>query len=226
MNTTELLQVFRDDVQDAVEPYFWTDAEIYRYMNDAYFMFARLTGGIPDFTSDACTVSVSRGDPVVDLHPSILTIREAFLLPDNRPVDILNVQNMAQFSDEDYGLVRKSKLPTTFGRPRHLIVGMEKHKGRTAVVPDADYEMSLVIDRLPLEPLTGADEDISDIDEYHHLHLLSWMRALAYGKQDADAFNAQKQESDFSLFRAYSEQVKKEKERYKHRVRVVSYGGL
>ena len=52
MTSNELLDMFRRDVMDVRRPYLWTDEEIYAYMNDAYNMFARMTGGISDYTTD------------------------------------------------------------------------------------------------------------------------------------------------------------------------------
>ena len=51
MNVQELLDQFRSDAFDLALPYLWSDTDVLRYMNDAYGMFVRLTGGIGDFTT-------------------------------------------------------------------------------------------------------------------------------------------------------------------------------
>ena len=49
MNSTELLGTFREEMNDLQTPYLWSDALLYRYINDAQEMFCRRTEGI------ACT---------------------------------------------------------------------------------------------------------------------------------------------------------------------------
>jgi hypothetical protein len=51
VNVGEVLDQFRSDAIDYVAPYLWSDTDALRYMNDAYGMFVRLTGGIADFTT-------------------------------------------------------------------------------------------------------------------------------------------------------------------------------
>jgi len=84
MLSHELLQAWRESVVDTVKPYLWSDAEAYRFMNDAYFMFVRLTGGIADFGSPETEVQVSAGEKISELHPSILRITGATLRSDGR----------------------------------------------------------------------------------------------------------------------------------------------
>ena len=81
--------------------------------------------------------------------------------------------------------------------------------------------------RLPLTVISGDGQEITDVDEEHHLRLVEWMKYLAYGKNDADTFNPRGSAEAEQRFRAYCAQVKAEWERYKTKpVRVVSYGGL
>ena len=67
---------------------------------------------------------------------------------------------------------------------------------------------------------------INDVKEHHHLHFMKWMRHLAYNKQDAETFDAAKSEKEAAAFLAYCELAKREKDKYKSKVRVVRYGGL
>ncbi len=57
MNVQEVFDQFRSDAVDEVAPYLWSDTDVFRYMNDAYSMFVRLTGGIADFTTQDTTVA-------------------------------------------------------------------------------------------------------------------------------------------------------------------------
>ncbi len=96
MNSTELLALFRSDVVDDVAPYLWSDPEVYAYMNDAYFMFVRLTGGIPDGSSSVTQLTAALDTPTTALDASVMRIRTAINLTDrNRPVTVINVQDEA-----------------------------------------------------------------------------------------------------------------------------------
>jgi hypothetical protein len=74
--------------------------------------------------------------------------------------------------------------------------------------------------------ITDGSHPLNDIEEDHHLHLLKWMKSLAYQKQDAETFDKTKSTEAEQAFRNYCLQSKTEWERYKTKVRSVVYGGL
>src|SRR6056300_414657 len=125
MTSSELYDLFRQDVQDALQPYLWTDEEVFAYMNDAYYMFVRLTGGISDYTSTATDVAVRANDPYADIDTSILRVRRATISPDDQELNIINAQDVNDLSDTDYGVLRNLNSVSTVGKPRHMIIGTE-----------------------------------------------------------------------------------------------------
>ena len=226
MNSTDLHDAFRSDVVDEVGPYLWTDAEIYRYMGDAYSMFVRLTGGVPDFSSAATAVPIVAGEPVADLHHSILRIMSATRRSDTKPIEIINPTDVGKLRASDYGQVKSIVMDTRSGPVRYMVIGMERDKARWVQVPEVDDIADLIIYRMPLVPITGEDQALADVAEEHHIHLLNWMKHLAYKKQDADTFDAQASARGKADFESYCALVKAEWERYKHKSRVTSYGGI
>ena len=90
MTSSELLTLFRSDISDVALPYLWSDLEAYTYMNDAYRMFVRLTGGVPDFTSLTTQVPIVSGNALGVLDPSILRIMSARRLSDGREIKVIN----------------------------------------------------------------------------------------------------------------------------------------
>jgi hypothetical protein len=52
------------------------------------------------------------------------------------------------------------------------------------------------------------------------------MQHLAYRKADADTFDRGRSDEYKALFESYCAMVRAEWERYKHKTRVVTYGGL
>ena len=227
MTSDELYDLFRKDVVDTVEPYLWSDSEVYAYMNDAYTMFVRLTGGIPDFlTDDVCLLTAASGEPYSSLHPSILYVRQASLDSTGDTVRIINAQDIERLNDEDFGMLRRLNQNTTIGKVKYMVIGIQQDLVRWVNVPDDIYEIRLLVERLPLVPITGAGQELADVKAHHHIHLLKWMRHLAYNKQDAETFNKLKSDAEKAEFEAYCYLAKREKDKQKHKVRVVAYGGI
>lgn len=226
MDSSTLIERFRSDVADQARPFLWTDDEVVGYANDAYRMFARFTGGIADFTSSATQAFIVAGDPVGALDPSILRIMSATRLSDGGTIKILNNTDLPQSGRVDYGSGSALRLDNTVGAVNYMIIGMQPNTARWVHVPAADDTAQLVIYRMPLKRITGFDQELSEVDEDHHLHLLKWMKHLAYGKQDADTYDRTKSDEQESAFRVYCAQVVEENDRRKHKARVVSYGGL
>lgn len=225
MTSDELYTLFRNDVVDNVQPYLWSDAEIYAYMNDAYFMFVRMTGGISDYTSAATQITALQGVRSSSMDLSILRVRTAALLPDYEALKILNAQDLEGLSDEDYGVLR-SLSSTTEGKPRYMVIGREPGLVEWYNIPDADYTIQLLVERLPFEEIEGANQDFTGVGTEHHFHFLKWMRHLAYRKQDTDAFDLARSDMERSEFMEYCALAEREKFRARHKVRVTKYGGL
>lgn len=226
MNSTDLYEAFRSDVVDTAKPYLWSDDEVWRYANHAWLQFVRHTGGIADFTSDACAVDITAGAKTSELHPSILRVMRAQLRSDNSEIEIINQSDIGRLSTSDYGQSRNLALTDLSGPVRYMLLGAQRGIVRWINVPVADDAADLVIYRLPLTRITGDGQALDEVDEIHHHSLLLGMKSQAYLKQDAETFNkAGAMEAD-ALFRQYCDQVRAENERYMHKNRVVAYGGL
>lgn len=228
MDSGELFDAFQSDVTDTNGTRFWSTSEVYRYMNDAYRMFVRLIGGIPDFTSTATEVPIVLGEPVGVLDPVILKITKAQRLSDSKEITIINYTDLARLSTSpnDYGRIQPLVLDLEQGPVSYGIIGMQRNTIRWVKVPAVDDTANLLIYRLPFQRITGADQEFEDVDEDHHIAFLDWMKYRAYGKQDADSFDARKSEEYKQSFEKYCAFAKAENERYKTKVRSVSYGGI
>lgn len=224
MNSNQLKDYFRQQVRDDVQPYLWSDAEIYIYMNDAQKMFVRFTNGIFDVSSVATEVDVIAGDKFSDLHPSIMHIREAYNSNGDK-LKIVNLGDADTLSTSDYGIVKTMSIQNTPGRIQYMVIGEERNKCRWIMVPQENSVVTLKIARLPLKEITKADQKF-EIDDEHHIHLIEWMKHLAYNKHDGDTFNPTASAEGEARFRAYCDFVWREWERYRHKPRSVVYGGL
>ena len=213
-------------MKDEVRPYFWTDDDILRYMNAAYREFVRLIGGISDFTSDACEVNIAAGEAVSDLHQAILRVMSASRRSDNHDITIINSTDLGKLKVRDYGTVSTLRLDNTTGPVRYGVIGMQKGKIRWINVPLEDDVAELIIYRLPLRTIDDFDQELDEIDEDHHIHLLDGMRQYAYLKTDADVYDPKAADKAKIDFEAYALRVKGELERYQHKPRATTYGGL
>ena len=226
MESHDLLCAFRDDAVDDVAPYLWSTAEVYRYINDAYFMFVRLTGGIADGSSVVTQLTATAATPTTAIDKSIMRIRTATNVTDNnRPLKVINVQDEDMMTGDDYGIIQNYNIDTP-GPVRYMIIGEQEDYVRWVGVPTVNTSIQLVVERLPLAPITNARQRFTSVRDEHHYHLLKWVRHLAYRKQDADTFNLVKSDQERDDFVAYCDMAKNEKAVRKHKVRMTSYGGI
>ena len=229
MNALELYDQFRSDVVDVLKPFIWSDDDVFRYMDDAYKMFVRLTGGIADFTSDFTRVDIVAGDPIGIYDKRILRIMKATRLSDNGKITVINQTDLSFIRGDDYGLLRPAYLDNAPGRVTQMIIGMERGKCQWVQVPEVDDTAVLHIYRLPkdrIAPGIDAEFDFPEIGEEHVLHLGLWMRHKAYAKADTDRFNGPLSEDFKRQFTDYCALAKEELERAKHKNREVVYGGI
>ncbi len=218
MDSTELRDQFRSGVLDQVEPFLWSEDDVYDYLNDAQKMFARLIGGLGDCTSNLTTINYTPATDWVSVSERILKFRDAYsVLPaDGRPIEIINYEDLH---------TRRIRFDGRTGRPKYLITGMEADKARLYPFPDISGTIQLLIDRLPLKEVTDADQKL-EVNAMHKTGLGLWMKARAYAKQDAETFDRGKSDGFETKFRAYCAAAKLEKDRAKHKTRVVVYGGI
>ncbi len=228
INSGELFDTFRDEVVDTVATYLWTDVEVARYANEAYVMFVRLIGGIADFTTTVVTqVAVTAGSAAVTLHPKILRIMQCYRASDGKEVLIANNTELETLlKDVDYFELPRLLHSDQQGQIRYLVIGAERGVGQLVMVPAADDSLRLAVYRLPLLDIVDRTHTMAEVGTEHHIHLLDWMKHLAYRKQDADCFNAKASAEGETEFRLYCALAKAEWQRYKHKTRVVRYGGL
>jgi len=213
MNTTELLAVFREEVSDIAEPYLWSDALVYTYIDDAQKQFCRDTYGVADARS--FTVSVlADGTEWYDTDASILKIRTAADSLTGREVPLVPVEKMTA-----QGMFFDGKT----GPLRALITGLEKHTLRAFPKPNLAATVNLSTFRLPV---TVASGDVFEIDDQHVLPLLYWVKHKAYNKQDSEVFDKDASDRFLAMWNAYCTAAKNEQSRAMHTAGAVMYGGL
>lgn len=217
MNSSEILDLWRKEVDDTASPFLWSDEEAFSYLDDAQTMFCRKTDGIADATTDAVTrLAVVPTSDALTLHRTVKRIRSARRLDTGRPVEVISEWQM-----EDRGWWFDQRV----GPVRALVIGAEDAKVRVWPVSNETVTIVLTVFRLPLTTITSDGEQTLEIDEQHHRHLMLWMKHLAYSKHDAETFDKRKAEEFEERFLAYCEDVRAEQQRRRHKPRAVAYGG-
>ncbi len=154
MTPQQLFDRFRADVIDLKDPPLWSDDEVWGYLDDAQSMLCRLTDGLRDSTSAATQVAITATEPWVDIDPSVLTIRSAKLVSTSKPVRVFSYEDVAGCDGTNkpwpWG-VSDLDLP---GTVLAAIIGMEEGRLRLVQVPIVDDALELIIERLPLVPIT------------------------------------------------------------------------
>lgn len=218
MNSSEILALFREEMNDEATPYLWSDTAVFSYLDTAQKDFCRHTEGIEDsFTPAITRATIAAGVEWVPLDTRILKVREVVNVATGRPYKVYNMETAAE-----KGVVFDGRQ----GRVEAFVTGLTKHKLRAWPKPAEDTDIELRVFRLPLDAITDAGDQALEIDEQHHRHLLLGMKALAYRKEDVETFNRQKAADLDAEFRAYCAQCKREQGRLRRDVGTVSYGGL
>lgn len=218
MNSTDILDTFREEMNDLEAPYLWSDALLYRYIDDAQKMFCRRTEGIEDMSTEAiCRIEVVPGTDWYSLSPKILKVRMATDASTGREAPVVNMEKAG---------LEGIRFDGRGGPLTKLVAGLEKSKLRAWPLPNAAVSIDLAVFRLPLKDITDDGDQELEIDEQHHMALLLWVKHKAYGKEDAETFNRAKSDEYEQRFYAYCAQARVEQERARRNTGNVAYGGL
>jgi len=191
--TDELAHRFRSDVADPLEGVdaehpdsenLWKNWEVYSYMSDAVDATARETKGL----LKTLRLPVVPDEPVVGLPRTVIDIRDAWLDSDGRQVAASNSHELLRYNHVH-----------SRGRPRHYARDRERKAvvlSPTPAVADTLVLQCSVIPGVPM--LTGMPLPL--LDRPDQLLVLSYMKYLAYAKQDADTLDLARSQAFLSEF--------------------------
>lgn len=213
MNTTELLTIFRAEVQDTVQPYLWSDELVYGYIDDAQKQFCRDTYGIADARSFRLSIKAD-GTEWYKLDPRIIKLRSAYDSSDGKEIELLASEKMS---------VSGRRFDGAEGRTKALVLGLEDNTVRTWPKPNVAMTIELRTFRMPSE--VGAGDDL-EIDPQHHRYLLHWVKHLAYDVQDSQTYDKQSSDKYRAKWDNYCAKSKLDQSRARRPVSTVTYGGI
>lgn len=213
MKAGAVIDEFRLRAFDTVKPYLWTDAEVLSYLGQAQNDWVRLTGGIRDSQSEVTYLSVPSGAEAVELDKRVLKVVAARRADTGKRLNVYTVNS-----------IEASEPTITTGTLHGFVCGEDEAFIRPVYIPTTDYEVRLIVDRLPLNPVDVNKE--LEVREDQALKLVFGMLSLAYSKPDPDVYNEDKRMENATLFEAEARKAFAEKRRRSGSAGVVAYGGL
>lgn len=169
--------VRRDELDDATQPYLWSDAELIEYAEDAENQAAERASLLVDATTEAiCRIALEAGAAVYDLDPRVIRVRRVHLAGRARPL----VPAVTRALDADHPGWEEHAGP-----PIAYLTDWQTGALRVVPTPTEAGTLALTVVRLPLVPLNDL-EDIPEIHARFHRDLRHWIVKRAFSKRDAD----------------------------------------
>ena len=201
MTLQGLIDIFRLESDDLKTPPLWTDDELIEYANDGEEQACRRARLLVDSTTDSvCSLSFTAGSsPLLTLSPFILGIRGVTWISSGVPVvrrvliPMLGSRMDEAIPDWETAVVQPGSQPSVY------VTGIETQAIRLHPTPAVNGTVELSVFRLPIDKMAALGDEPS-IPVYAQRALVQWMLYRAYSKQDADALDAEKAKSAYSLF--------------------------
>lgn len=193
----DLIKAFREDEKDAIAPYFWSDNQLVRWVNEALTEFAERTLSIYDEESDVTLLSYAIGEDRFELDPSILDVTGAWV----------NGHRHVELSRGLYpfGYLRGGYLPGFSGCSSCF------HFDGAGILrlhpkPSIAGEIRLRVIRGPVRELDKCDR-IPDLLPADRRHLLGWMGYKAYRVNEGETYSIESSNAHLQLFEDACQQV-------------------
>lgn len=204
MTLIELINSFRTMANDKVEPYFWSDEEVTRFLNEAQeeaVIRGRLILVGHMIEPEISIIEITKGEaiyPVPRLVYEILTVW-----------DSVNCKNLEIVSPERLDDIAGREWRERKGQPR-FVVQTDKWL-RLAPIPSEDTIVHLQAYRRP-KPMVLLEEGAllpegettePEINEAHHRYLVNYALFKAFSVPDAEAIDpnrAKQALADFELY--------------------------
>lgn len=185
MTLSELMDQLRcATLRDTALPRLWSDTELVRYLNHAQMEFAIRTHALVDDTTPAtCKITTVPGQSTYPLHSTVVIVTEAGLVTSD--AETKEQTGYTPLQDRT-----RHQLPRTYskGSPVAFTAQVRTSAIRFSPIPDAVYEVDLVVARKPLYPMERAN-DIPEISEEYHLSLVDFAAFRALTNNNPEGAN-------------------------------------
>jgi hypothetical protein len=196
MTLLQLRTAFRTMSDDTLTPYFWSDADILRHLNEAQVEACFRKRLLIDSTSSFTQIAISAPTSVYNLDAKIIFIRRVKLTSATVPLAAADYRDM----DKSY-----HGWDSQTGTIERYITGLDPFsypkKLRLYRIPTASATAALVVVREPTTALS-VDGDSPEIQDFYHEKLLHWPLYRGYSNHDAEIYDAELAAKHLALFEA------------------------
>ena len=183
MQLSQLINRFRVEANDNVQPYFIEDDAAINWLNDAVNE-ACIRGRLlyESQNNDVCKIAVSTGSSRYQQHESLYELSRVWFEPTNGSCGTY----LALMSPESLDRTYYENWKALSGFPRFII--QDDTSIRLVPIPDVGGELHLEGYRVPLSAMQN-DTDKPEINQIHHVHLIQWVLHKAFSVPDSEFFD-------------------------------------
>lgn len=197
MNLEQLIQQFRIDADDLVQPYLWPDDWVAPWLTEAQSQAAIRARLLYEAADPAiCEIAVTAGVATYPLHKSLYELAHLRF----KPTGSTQSEPVHLKAREELDRIRPGWRDRTSTQSCYAI----QDDTRITLVDRPSVAGTLYVEgyRVPLRALAN-DNDKPEINEAHHIHLVQWALHRAFSKPDAetvDPARAAKAETQFTAY--------------------------
>jgi len=191
MTLEELISACRTErLDDAKDPFLWSDDELTGYFNDAQDEACRRARLLVDSSTAAiCSIAITANNALYALDPRVIFVRRA------KVASRTKLLGFASYLDMDEHCAGWEDRTGTI---EAVITDFETGTLRTYRTPTADDTLKLTVVRTALEPMAAGEDP--EIAPRFHRSLIEWACYRAYNKHDVDALDPKKAERALAEF--------------------------
>lgn len=189
----DLIKAFREDEKDAIAPYFWSDSQLVRWINEALTEFAERTMSIYDDESSVTLIPYVAGEDRFAIDPCIIDVDSAWV--DGRPECCLS-RNLVSFGNG----YRGGYWLAYSGCSSHFHFDGAGNL-RLHPKPSQAGEIRLGVVRRPVAEVDKCSR-IPDLLPHDRRHLLSFMAYKAYRVNEGETYSIEDSDKHLSRFEA------------------------
>lgn len=184
----------REELDDEVGPYLYSDEVLDKHLNEAVAEAAIRARLLLDSRTPAITqITLVPGQAVYTLHPDVVIVRRLWLASDpSRPLNRTNSDQLDRFHPQ---------WRTERGTPRFMVRDTSQRQIVLSPVPEVADTLQMVLWRTPTDEevmADGADEPV--IEPMYHAQLYHWACYRAFMKKDSERNDPKAAADHLALF--------------------------
>jgi hypothetical protein len=232
-DVTYVLRRLRNELQDIVEPYFWSDEELIDYIDEAQVRFC--SDGVPILdsrTEEICRIEYKAGADVVPYHESIRRILSVVRQDSSgglHSVRLLTQENSLQLfpiRPSDYGVnIDSTRQLNRANDSFDVFTDYDNDYLRLSSPAETPGVLLMQVERLPKDILKECD-DILEIRRENIPAILFWASYRAWTKQDSETMDEKAAKRALDMYDIHVGKARIEQKRRTTQPGTMKYGGI